>query len=151
MAKQQSAAYGFTNGLVRYSITDVCKMARISVPSEEREYILYNIIQHGLLDYPKKNDTKCLIVKFANKDDEAVLNLDEIDCEELAYIYLNWKNGGKGYTRCQRCSRLCKQSKTKPRKYCEECANLSHLESKRLSEQKRRERMRGQNLTQQNE
>jgi hypothetical protein len=46
---------------------------------------------------------------------------------------------------------MIKQSKTKPKKYCEECAQEAHLESKRLSEQKRRDRIRGQNLTPQND
>jgi hypothetical protein len=144
MAKQQSVAYGFTNGLVKYSLPSLCKEARISVPTDEREYILYNIVQYGLLGYPKKNNTQCLIVNFIN-DDEAVLNLDEIDCQELAYVYLNWKNGGKGYTRCQRCHRLIKQSKTKPRKYCEECAKEVLTEQKRLWAEKNRKNLTVQN------
>lgn len=150
MAKQQSMSNGFTNGLVKYSITDLCKAARVSVPADDREYILYEIVQRGLLGYPKKNNTQCLIVNFIDTD-EVALELDEVDCQELAYVYLNWKNDGKGYTRCQKCTRLIKQSKTKPRKYCEECAKESHLESKRLSEQRRRDKIRGQNLTQQND
>ena len=44
MAKQQAISNGFVNGLVKYSITDLCKTARISVPADEREYILYNIV-----------------------------------------------------------------------------------------------------------
>lgn len=151
MAKQQAVSNGFVNGLVKYSITDLCKTARISVPADEREYILYNIIQKGFLDYPKKNNTQCLIVNFINNDDEVVLELNEADCYELAYLYLSWKNNGKGYTKCQRCGKMIKQSKTKPKKYCEECAQEAHLESKRLSEQRRRDRIRGQNLTQQND
>jgi hypothetical protein len=144
MAKQQSVSYGFTNGLVKYSITSLCKMARISVPADEREYILYNIVQAGLLNYPKKNDTQCLIVNFIG-DDEVVLELDETDCKELAYVYLNWKNNGHGYTRCERCNTLMKQSKTKPRKYCETCAQVVVTEQKRAWAEKSRK-----NLTQQN-
>lgn len=144
MAKQQSVAYGFTNGLVKYSLPSLCKESRISVPTDEREYILYNIVQCGLLGYPKKNNTQCLIVNFIN-DDETVLNLDETDCQELAYVYLNWKNGGKGYTRCQRCHRLIKQSKTKPRKYCEECAKEVLTEQKRLWAEKSRKNLTVQN------
>ena len=151
MAKQQNISNGFSNGLVKYSITELCKTARISVPAEDREYILYDIVQRGFLGYPKKNNTQCLIVNFINDNDEVVLTLDEVDCQELAYVYLNWKNNGDGYTRCQKCNRLIKQSKTKPRKYCEECARESHLESKRLSEQRRRDKIRGQNLTPQND
>jgi hypothetical protein len=132
MAKQQSVSNGFTNGLVKYSITELCKMARISVPAEDREYILYDIVQHGFLDYPKKNNTQCLIVNFINNEDEVVLSLDETDCQELAYIYLNWKNNGKGYTRCKKCNRLIKQSKNGIRKYCEICRAEVEVENKSM-------------------
>ena len=146
MAKQQSMANGFTNGLVKYSITDLCKDARVSVPADDREYILYEIVKRGFLGYPKKNNTQCLIVNFINNSDEVVLELDGVDCQELAYVYLNWKNDGKGYTRCQKCSRWMKQSKTKPKKYCEDCAKVVQTEQKRLWAEKSRK-----NLTQQND
>lgn len=145
MAKQQSMANGFTNGLVKYSITDLCKAARVSVPADDREYILYEIVQRGFLGYPKKNNTQCLIVNFINTDGVA-LELDETDCQELAYVYLHWKNDGKGYTRCQRCNRWMKQSKTRPKKYCENCAKDVQTEQKRLWAEKNRK-----NLTQQND
>lgn len=145
MAKQQGMANGFTNGLVKYSITDLCKAARVSVPADDREYILYEIVQRGLLGYPKKNNTQCLIVNFIDTD-ETMLELDENDCQELAYAYLCWKNDGKGYTKCQRCHRLMKQSKTKPKKYCESCAKIVQTEQKRLWAEKSRK-----NLTQQND
>ena len=146
IAKQQSVSNGFTDGLVKYSITELCKMARISVPAEDREYILYDIVQEDLLGYPKKNNTQCLIVNFIDDESEVVLTLDEVDCQELAYQYLSWKNDGKGYTKCQMCNRLIKQSKTKPRKYCEECAKDVEREQKRLWAEKSRK-----NLTQQND
>lgn len=145
MAKQQRLANGFTSGLVKYSITELCKLARVSVPADDREYILYEIVKKGFLDYPKKNDTQCLIVNFMNFDN-VVLELDETDCQELAYVYLSWKNNGKGYTRCHRCNRLMKQSKTKPKKYCEDCAKVVQNEQKRLWAEKSRK-----NLTQQND
>lgn len=124
MAKQQSVAFNFTNGLVRYSLPDLCKAARISVPSDEREYILYEIVQHGFLGYPKKGDTKCLIVNFIDNDGDAVLSLDEMDCMELAYIYLRWKNNGEGYANCEFCNRLMKKSKKSKNRYCKECIPL---------------------------
>ena len=145
MAKQQSMSNGFINGLVKYSITDLCKMARVSVPADDREYILYEIVKCGLLGYPKKNNTQCLIVNFINID-EVVLELNEMDCQELAYVYLRWKNKGNGYTQCQQCHRLMKQSKTKPKKYCEECAKEVQKEQKRAWAEKSRK-----NLTQQND
>lgn len=138
MAKQQSISNKFTDGLVKYSMPELCKMARISVPAEDREYILYYLVQKGFLGYPKKNNTQCLTVKLMDKDDDQkseldennYKELDENDCKELAYWYLNWRNDGKGYTRCQKCSRIIKQSKTKPRKYCEECAKYEPIGEK---------------------
>lgn len=124
MAKQQAVSYGFENGLVKYSLSDVCKMARISIPTEDREYILYNIVQTGLLGYPKKNNTKCLFIKFIDNDNEAVLNLNEDHCTELAYEYLNWKNNGVGYDRCELCSKAIKQSKRNPKRFCKECTGI---------------------------
>jgi hypothetical protein len=150
MAKQQRVINGFTNGLVKYSLTELCKSARISVPSDDREYILYNIVQKGLLNCPKKNDTKCLIVNCIDDEDDVALELDEIDCQELAYVYLNWKNDGKGYTRCQRCNKLIKQSKTRPRKYCELCAEEAEKEHSRERVRRYREKC-NENLTQQND
>ena len=138
MAKQQKLANGFTNGLVKYSITEICKLARVSVPADDREYILYEIVKRGFLGYPKKNNTQCLIVNFIDCDD-VVLELDEVDCQELAYVYLSWKNDGKGYTRCQRCSRLMKQSKTRPKKYCEDCAKDAIKESWKEASQRYRD------------
>lgn len=149
MAKQQRLSNGFTNGLVKYSITELCKLARISVPADDREYILYEIVQRGLLGYPKKNNTQCLIVNFIDCNDVA-LELDETDCQELAYVYLNWKNNGKGYTKCQKCNRLMKQSKTKPKKYCENCAKEVEREHTRERVRRYREKC-NENLTQQND
>ena len=145
MAKHQRMANGFTNGLVKYSITEVCKLARVSVPADDREYIFHQILKNGLIDIPKKNDTKCLIVNFIDFNN-IVLKLDEMDCQELAYVYLHWKNKGKGYTQCQRCRKWMKQSKTKPKKYCEDCAKAVQTDQKRLWAEKSRK-----NLTQQND
>lgn len=124
MAKQQSVSSGFTNGLVKYSLPDLCKMARISVPTDEREYILYNIVQAGLLGYPKKNNTQCLIVNFIDDDGDAVLSLNEKMCCELTYEYLNWKNNGKGYSHCEFCGKAIRQSKSNPKRFCKECADI---------------------------
>lgn len=127
MAKQQYISSGFTNGLVKYSLPSLCKIARVSVPTDEREYILYKIIQAGLLSYPKKNDTQCLFVNFIDNNGESVLNIDEIDFQELAYVYLQWKNGG-GYDRCEKCGRLFR--KNRHRKYCYECAKYQPISDK---------------------
>jgi hypothetical protein len=87
------------------------------------------------------------IVDFVshNPDDEVVFELKEIDYLELAYVYLSWKNEGKGYTRCQKCDRVMRQSKTRPRKYCEDCAKEVLTEQKRLWAEKSRKNLTPQN------
>ena len=118
MAKQQSNIFKFTDGLVRYTITDLCKYARISVPADEREYILHNILVKGLISCPKKNDTKCLRVNFIEENGETEFILNEIDCQELAYVYLKQKNGS-GFKRCRRCGRL--MSSRNKKDFCPYC------------------------------
>ena len=50
-----------------------------------------------------------------HEEEEVVLTLDECDYLELAYSYLNYKNGG--YKRCEVCGRWFK-SKSNAAKYC---------------------------------
>lgn len=120
MAKQQSEVFKFTDGLVKYTITDLCKSARISVPADEREYILHDILIKGLISCPKKNDTKCLRVNFIEESGEVELVLNETDCQELSYVYLKWKNGN-GFKRCRRCGRLMNSRNKKDLcPYCEQ-------------------------------
>ena len=124
MAKQQSVSSGFINGLVKYSLSELCKAAKISVPTDEREYILYNIIQHGFLGYPKKNNTQCLIVNFIDMDGDVVLDIGENGCKDVVYEYLSWKNNGHGYGRCEFCGRVIKQSKSNHKRFCKECSTV---------------------------
>ena len=111
MAKVQKASYGFDNGLISYNITDVFKTARVSVPVDEREDILHNLLKIDLIGLPVKNDTKCLFVKFMDEsEEEIVLELNEQDCCELAYAYLKYTGKSK-VSRCTKCGKLIKQSK----------------------------------------
>lgn len=109
MAKQQALSFSFSDGLVKYTITNLCNMARISVPADDREYILHDILTKGLISCPKKNDTKCLKVNFIDVDGDAQLILNEVDCQELAYVYLREKDG-KGFKRCKSCGRLMRSN-----------------------------------------
>lgn len=131
MAKQQAkimecygTAANFTEGLVRYTVTELCKIARVSVPADDREYILHYILTQGLISCPKRNDTKCLWVNFIDKDGEEALRLNEIDCQELAYVYLNWK-GKEKFKRCTRCGRLMKSKASDD--ICTACSLSSSL------------------------
>ena len=153
LAKYHNEVSGEDNDAVYLKLSEIKKMARINMGRVDFEYFYANLYDKSVLQRNMSPTSTIQIVDFVshNPDDAVAFELQEVDYLELTYVYLSWKNGGKGYTRCSVCNRLMRQSKTKPRKYCEECARESHLESKRLSEQRRRDKIRGQNLTQQND
>jgi hypothetical protein len=72
------------------------------------------LIEHTLVG------TNLKIVGFVDEDSEVVMTLNEDDYKELAYTYLNYKNGG--YKHCKGCGKLFKMHKSEPgRLYCKEC------------------------------
>ena len=64
------------------------------------------------------------MVNFIDDDGDMELAVNEVDCQELAYVYLNWKNDGNGYGRCEFCGRLMKKPKKSTRRYCRGCAEI---------------------------
>lgn len=124
MAKMQKIAHGYDNGLVAYTMTDLFKMARVSVPVDQREEILHDLLSLGLIGIPMKNDTRCLFVNFIEESEEDVdLVLDERDCTELAYAYLYYTGKAK-IKRCSSCGKLIKQAE-KYGNVCVECQQKS--------------------------
>jgi hypothetical protein len=120
MAKVQKIMYRFDHNLIRYDIRQLFKMARVSVPADAREYILHEFLVSGLIELPKKNDTKCLFVNFVDDDEsDLALEINEKDCADLAYCYLYFIKKGNVF-RCSKCKKLTKQSK-KFGDVCQEC------------------------------
>ena len=54
-----------------------------------------------------------------DEDDPIVMELTENNYTDLAYTYLNWKNGG--YKECIRCGMLFKTKKSGDNIYCPKC------------------------------
>lgn len=129
------------------SATDLYKTARVVLPKEQRNIYLHFLISDGLVEPHNNSKTKNKKLLFVSEDenDEVVLDLKEVDYKELAYVYMSWKNNGKGFTKCQKCGKTIKQSKTRPRKYCEECAEIVITEQKRLWAEKSRKNLTVQN------
>lgn len=120
LAKVQKISYGFENNLITYDIRQLFKMARVSVPADDREYILHEFLVNGLIALPKRNDTKCLFVNFVDDtEDDIVLEIKEQDCSDLAYCYLYFIKKGNVF-RCAKCKKLTKQNK-KFGDICQEC------------------------------
>ena len=94
------------------SDTVIFKMAKVPIPAKDRDYFINDLI-HG--DNPAaikesyKNDDISKRIDYISDDenDPVIFELDESNYYELAFTYLNWKNGG-GYKKCKNCGKLFK-------------------------------------------
>lgn len=137
-------AYNANNGhKTDISVTDLYKMARVVLPQKERTVFLHFLIQNNLVEkhtFAGVKNKKLLFVS-EDVDDDVVLSLYEIDFLELAYVYMDYISNHVGYGRCEECGRIIKHSKTKPKKYCELCAQEVLTEQKRLWAEKNRKNL----------
>ena len=138
LSKYHNEVSGEDNDVVYLKLSEIKKMARINMNRVDFEYFYANLYDKGVLQHNTSPVSTVQIVNFVShkEDDTIAFELKEVDYLELAYVYLSWKNEGKGYTRCTKCDRLMRQSKTKPRKYCEECAR--EVEKENTKERVRR-------------
>ena len=108
------------NNRMYMSMSDLFKLARVAIPSKERAKYLYFAYEDGILSEHTFVGTNLKIVGFVDDHSEVVLTLGEDDYKELAYTYLNYKNGG--YKHCKDCGKLFKMHKSSPgRLYCKDC------------------------------
>ena len=110
------------NNRLYMSISDLFKLARVSIPCKERASYLHFAYKEGILDEHVFVGTNLKIVSFISNESEVVMTLGEDDYKELAYAYLNYKSGG--YKRCKHCGKLFKMKKSEPaRLYCKDCSS----------------------------
>ena len=108
------------NNRMYMSMSDLFKLARVAIPCKERAAYLHFAYQDGVLIEHTFVGTNLKIVGFIDDDSDVVMELAEDDYKELAYTYLNYKNGG--YRRCRGCGRLFKVRKqSHTQLYCKEC------------------------------
>lgn len=120
VAKYYNNVSDDNNNRMYISISDLFKMARVSIPCKERAAYLHFAYESGMLIEHTLVGTNLKIVSFVDNDSDVVMELGEGDYKELAYVYLNYKNGG--YKPCRCCGRLFKMHKSEPgRLYCKEC------------------------------
>lgn len=108
------------NNRMYISMSDLFKLARVAIPCKERATYMHFAYQEGLLIEHMFVGTNLKVVGFVDDSSEAVMELREDDYKELAYAYLNYKNGG--YKHCKSCGKLFKMHKNSPgRLYCKDC------------------------------
>lgn len=121
VAKYYNGVSADNNNRLYISIGDLFKLARVAIPAKERASYLYFAYQEGILAEHMLVGTNLKIVDFVDNDSEKVMELTEADYKELAYTYLNYKNGG--YRSCRGCGKLFKVNKKSHNKlYCKECS-----------------------------
>lgn len=126
VAKYYNNVSDDNNNRMYMSISDLFKLSRVSIPSKERAGYLHFAYQDEILVEHTFVGTNLKVVAFVNNDSDPVLKLVEDDYKELAYTYLNYKNGG--YKRCKNCGRLFKMHKNAPgRLYCKECGQTKEI------------------------
>lgn len=127
--------------------TTIFKMARVNVPSAERDYYINEMINgepHALIHFAYSNDDNSKRIDYISDDvnDPVVIELDESSYYELAFTYLNWKNNG-GYKKCAKCGRLFrvqgnvvgkndkdKRMQSNNALYCRDCKSVNDLKYK---------------------
>lgn len=153
VAKYNDAKYQNNNHCVTLSNMQVCKLARVTMSCKERDAFMSFLISDGIVTTTNSSKSKAKFVQICTEEcveDDIAMILHEIDFEELAYTYQKWKSNGVGFGKCQGCGITIKQGKTKPRKYCENCAKDAERASTRDRVRRYREKCNG-NLTPQND
>jgi hypothetical protein len=120
VAKYYNNVSADNNNRMYISMTDLFKLSRVAIPCKERAGYLHFAYQEGILVEHMYVGTNLKIVGFVDDTSEVVMELGEDDYKELAYAYLNYKNGG--YKHCKGCGKLFKMHKSAPgRLYCKDC------------------------------
>ena len=111
---------------------DICKMARITIPVEERDQFMQFAYDNEILYRHTYADSIIKKVTFVSHDenDEVVLRLTENDFKDLAYTYLAYLTP-HNYRRCVRCGCWIKRNKRDIR-LCEECNSKEKVSSDKI-------------------
>lgn len=104
---------------------DICKMARITIPTKDRdEFMQFAYDKELLFRHTWCNSTiKKLTFVSHDEEDNVVLRLGEGDFKDLAYVYLAYVSPSK-FRRCVSCGRWMRVNK-QDKRLCTECSNSS--------------------------
>lgn len=129
-AKHTDALSGHMYNAAFLTNTEICKLARISIPTEDRDVFMQFAYDKELLHRHVQAGSNIKKVTFISYDeaDEVVLRLKEGDFKDLAYSYLAYLTPHK-FKRCFRCKKWIR-NKTKGNQLCSECGKEQSEENK---------------------
>lgn len=113
---------------------DICKMARITIPADQRSVFMQFAYDKGVLYRHTYADSIVKKLTFVSHDenDEVVLKLTEGDFKDLAYTYMAYLTPHK-YRRCIKCKCWIKKD-SKDRRICKECTDKGDVEKEAIKE-----------------
>lgn len=114
--------------------SDICKLARITIPVADRNVFMQFAYDSGVLLRHSRAASTEKTVLFVSQDDndEVVLRLKEHDFRDLAYTYMA-HIAPHQYRRCVSCHRWIKKD-SKDRRLCKECADSGVEEKNTMKE-----------------
>jgi hypothetical protein len=129
---------GWINKKTSKGISEVFKLANVSLTTEKRDELLHELYVDGYISFGKKVDNLNIRVQL---DDTGEIVYKVKDFENLGNQYIG--NFKKGYRQCANpgCGRKVKITSTtgRPKLYCDECAKKIEAENATLRKRKQRE------------
>lgn len=127
IAKYFNALNGKNYNAAFLTNADICKMARVTIPTKERDEFMQFAYDKELLFRHTWCDSTIKKLTFVSYDneDKIVLRLSEGDFKDLAYTYLAHISPSK-FRRCVNCGRWMRTNKHDKR-LCTECNNSSDV------------------------
>lgn len=119
IAKMNGMINDKNNGWVNKKDKEIFKYANIKIPVKTQCLLLNDLKTKGFIEFSERVDNTNNKVLFI-EDGNVVLTVD--DTRNLGYIYDNFVGYGK-FKKCEVCGCIIKNNdKTRPSKYCDECA-----------------------------
>lgn len=128
-AKYYNTVRGTQNNTAYMRNSDICKLARVTIPVKDRDVFMQFAYDKGVLLRHSRAASIEKTVGFVSNDenDDVVLRLKESDFKDLAYTYLAYKAPYK-FRRCVVCNCWMKKD-SKDRRLCKECSMREEKES----------------------
>lgn len=121
IAKYYNALQESQNNTAYIRNSDICKLARVTIPAKDRDVFMQFAYDKGVLRrHNIAASTKKIVEFVSNNDDNAVvLRLKENDFKDIAYTYLAYKTPHL-FRRCVACGGWMKKD-SKDRRICKSC------------------------------
>ena len=128
-AKYYDVVRGTQNHTAYMKNSDICKLARVTIPVKDRDVFMQFAYDKGVLLRHSRAASIEKTVGFISNDenDNVILRLKENDFKDLAYTYLAYKTPHK-FRRCVVCNCWMKKDST-DRRLCKECSIKEKKES----------------------